>query len=493
MNRRRFLTAAMSLTGTGVSAEVLTSPIPKRRPDRIAGVSLARALTERVEEAGLRGRVSYLIADALSGHVLAQRFSSRAMPPASTAKALTAAYALDRLGPAFRFSTELIANGPIRDGQLQGDLCLVGSGDPLLSTDDLAGLAAELRALGVQEVTGGFKIWSGALPHIWEIDPAQPDHLRYSPSVSGLNLNFNRVRLGWAPGANGYKLSLDARTKRHIPPVSVIQARLSDRNLPVFDHVYDDQSQAERWSLARSALNGAGARWLPVRQSGDFAADVFRYFAGQQGIALPRAERLNVRPNGAILASHISQPLSEILRGLLRYSTNISAEAVGLRASLSEADIARVEDLPASGAMMTRWAEQGLGFRDSALRDHSGLSGLNQVTARDMVAALISLAPQGGLYQVLPPIGLVDSSGVAEPFGLKAKTGTLNFVSCLAGYIEPPSGRVLCFAILTDAPDRRANVAPEDREAPSGSAAWTRRSRIMQYDLVRLAAGHASV
>lgn len=492
MNRRRFLTAAMSLTGTGVSAEVLTSPIPRKRPERVAGVSLSRALAARVEEAGLRGRVSYLIADVDTGHVLAQRFPSRPMPPASTAKALTAAYALDRLGPAFRFTTELIATGPIRDGQLRGDLCLVGSGDPLLSTDDIAGLAGDLRALGVQEVSGGFKIWSGALPHIWEIDPAQPDHLRYSPSVSGLNLNFNRVRLGWAPSTNGYQLSLDARTKRHIPPVSVIKAGLSERNLPIFAHAYDTETQSERWSLARSALNGAGARWLPVRESGDFAADVFRYFAKEQGIALPRAERLRARPQGAILASHISPELSEILRGLLRYSTNISAEAVGLRASLAEADITQLPDLPASGAMMTDWAERNLDFRNSALRDHSGLSGLNQVTARDMVAALITLGPGGGLHQVLRSIGLVNKAGAAEPFKLKAKTGTLNFVSGLTGYIEIPSGRTLCFAILTDAPQRRANVAPDDRESPSGTAVWTRRSRNMQYDLVRLAAAHAS-
>lgn len=447
---------------------------------------LNRAAARRIAEARLGGRVSYLLADAQSGAVLDFAYPLRPMPPASTAKTVTAAYALDHLGPGHRFVTRLIATGPLRDGRLEGDLVLAGGGDPLLTTDHLALMAEAAHEAGLREVTGRFATWSGALPHIWEIDPAQPDHIRYNPSISGLNLNFNRVHFGWqARGAN-HDLSFDARTRVHVPSVSVIRGRTDTRSLPVFRHAYDAQAGLERWSVAQSALGTSGARWLPVRQSADYAAEVFQSFAAARGIALPRAMPLETAPQGAVLAAQVGDPLSSVLRGLLRYSTNITAETVGLSATTAARGGAPLASLGESAGLMTGWARGALGLRDSRFVDHSGLSGLSRATARDMVAALVRLGPEGPLTPVLRNITLTDAAGAPEPFRLLAKTGTLNFVSGLVGYVTTTQGRDLAFAVLTDAPERRAAVAPEDREAPAGTAGWTRRSREMQFDLVRI-------
>lgn len=132
-------------------------------------------------------------------------------------KALTAAYALDRLGAAHRFETRVLATGPVVGGVVQGDLLLVGSGDPVLDSDMLGDLAARLAAQGIRGVRGRYLAWGGALPALEQIDAEQPEFVGYNPALAGLNLNFNRVNFEWARAAQGWKLTMDARAERLCP------------------------------------------------------------------------------------------------------------------------------------------------------------------------------------------------------------------------------------------------------------------------------------
>lgn len=117
-----------------------------------------------VAAAQLGGRTSFVLADMKSGRVLAERGADLPMPPASTAKTVTSLYALETLGRGYRFSTRLLATGPIWGGTLKGDLILVGGGDPTLSSDNLGDIARALSAAGLKRVSGQFAVWAGALP-----------------------------------------------------------------------------------------------------------------------------------------------------------------------------------------------------------------------------------------------------------------------------------------------------------------------------------------
>lgn len=433
-----------------------------------------------VAAAGLSGDVCYVVADLRSGLVLEARGADRAMPPASTAKAITSLYALETLGPGYRFRTRLIATGPVAGGLIQGDLVLAGGGDPTLSTDDLGDLAARLAGTGVRGVTGRFLVWGGALPYASEIADDQPVHVGYNPAVSGLILNYNRVHFEWRRAGGGYQLSMDARGARFRPQAYTADVGLANRKTPLFS--YSKSGGKEHWTVASGALNKAGSRWLPVRDPDAYAGDVFQTLARAQGVPLPAPQPVRSLPGGTVLAEHASDSLPAILRDMMKYSTNLTAEAVGMTASAQRGAPA---GLGQSGPAMSDWLRARAGVAQAQFRDHSGLNAETRISAMDMVRALAQLGPQAGLRGLMKGFQLRDDSGrkvQGQSLRVDAKTGTLNFVSSLAGYMTAPDGTELVFAIFTGDVARRRRAART--EQPEGSTLWIKRSKILQSRLI---------
>lgn len=460
---RRFLMSGgvASLAGAAFANAPLTSLYPKLRPQAQV-LPTPNPAEELLLAAGLSGKISFVVADADSRQILEVKNPLLPLPPASVAKSLTALYSLDVLGERFRFQTRLLATGPLQNGRIMGDLVLQGGGDPTLNTDVLGDMAKALKALGVREVSGAFLIDANALPYVPVIDPGQPDHVGYNPSISGLNLNFNRVHFEWKKAAKGYDITMQARAKRFRPQVSVSTMQVIDRNLPVY--TYTTSKGIDRWTVARAALGKGGARWLPVRHPAMYAAEVFHTLARSYGILLPVPVQSATVQRGDVLVSHDSDPLPEMLKAMLKYSTNLTAEAIGMTAT--RARVGLFSTLPRSGRQMAVWLESLLATRRARFVDHSGLGDASRVSARDMVAALVKTGPYGTLRPLLKDIPVKNGKGEVlkgHPVRIQAKTGTLNFVSALAGYVTTAKGRNLAFAIFTADPERRANISRADR------------------------------
>lgn len=437
---------------------------------------------EIISNKNLSGRVSYAVANAETGEWVEQANAEVGTPPASVAKALTSLYALEYLGPDHRFETRLCATGGIVDGEVQGDLILVGGGDPTLETNGLAELAAELKAAGIIGVKGGFKVYEAALPMTPRIDPEQPDHVGYNPGVSGIALNYNRVHFEWKRESGKYTVTMDARSDRYRPDVAMAAMEVRDRSTPVY--TYEDRADRDVWTVAKGALGSGGARWLPVRKPGLYAGDVFATLAGAQGIRLDKPAIVDVLPPCETIVTRRSDDLRSILKDMLKYSTNLTAEMVGMAASVARKG--EVADLRASAAEMNAWAVEALGMQGPALVDHSGLGDDSRITARDMATAMLKMK-DGALRPILKQFVLRDGKGRPvpdHPIQVHAKTGTLNFVSGLAGYAETPDGTLLAFAIFAADEKVRAGISREEREGPPGARAWNSRAKRVQQALL---------
>ncbi|MGY9049103.1 hypothetical protein P775_21425 [Puniceibacterium antarcticum] len=482
-SRRAFLAALGAAVATPALAD---APLTSLRPMARGGTALARSLAPAealIAKARLDGMVGFAVADLATGLMLEEHEAETGMPPASVAKAMTASYALETLGADHVFGTQLILTGGLADGVVQGDLVLAGGGDPTLDTNGLASLAEQLKEVGVREVRGRFLVWGGALPFTAAIDPEQPDQVGYNPAVSGLSLNFNRVHFEWRKEGADYAVTMDARSDRYRPDVTMARMQIVPRAAPIY--TYQRRDGRDDWTVARSALGNDGARWLPVREPERYAGEVFQTFARSQGILLGTPELVTERPEGTVIAQLESAPLAVILHDMLKWSTNITAEMVGLAATIRRDGQARSQK--DSAAAMNAWAKETLGLGHVAMVDHSGLGDDSRIAAADMMKLMLNVRDRLGLKPLLKTVALRDSQGrptKGNPIQVHAKTGTLNFVSGLAGYVDLPDGTELAFAIFAANIPRRDKLNREERESPAGASGWNARAKGLQQALI---------
>lgn len=486
VTRRFFIGAAVaSLLPSGTFAN---APKVSLRPmARGQGKLLPKpqSVEEVIAAARLDGTVAFCVANTRTGAILETHEPDHPLPPASVAKALSAGYALSHLGPNYRFETRVMATGGVKDGVVQGDLILVGGGDPALDTDGLALLARRLSEAGVTGLKGAFKVWGGPYPFARVIDADQPEHVSYNPAVSGLNLNYNRVHFEWRQQGASYAVTMEARTDSLRPAVKMARMGIEPRTLPIY--TYADRNGRDDWTVAKSALGKGGSRWLPVRKPELYAGEVFQSLVKARGITLPAPEVVQALPAGALRVAKIdSLPMVDLLHDMLKWSTNLTAEIVGLTASarrLGRWPVSSEE----SASEMNKWAAESLGVKTLALVDHSGLADRSRVKAADMMAALLALHKSQDLKPLMKEFQMRDGNRkVVEnhPIKVHAKTGTLNFVSGLAGFADLPGGTELVFAIFTANMDRRATLSMDERESPEGGSAWNTRAKTLQQKLI---------
>ena len=220
-----------------------------------------------------------------------------------------------------------------------------------------------------------------------------------------------------------------------------------------------------------------------MRNPSAYAGEVFRYFAEQKGISLGPAKILKTAPKGTVVAVDYSAPLTKQLVAMLKFSTNLSAETIGIMASQKAGT--KAGSTRDSARAMLDWFGQTDGGK---FIDHSGLSVKSRLSAVDMVRFLARRDAQVYLKPMLKEVELRNQDWKKAPIpGSKivAKTGTLNFTSALAGYLDTASGGAYAFAIFTHDSKKHGGIPKLQRDRAPGAKTWARASRIMQHQLLR--------
>lgn len=421
---------------------------------------------------GTDARWSILARSLDRGETLYSRDPGEALAPASNLKLFTSAAALEYLGPDYRFSTFMAANGPIRDGVLMGDLYLYGTGDPTLGTRfaetpaaALVGLADSLMALGVREIRGDI-IGDGSYftgPRTgagW-----QSDYMNawYAAPAGALSVHENIVRVEVSSSDTG---ALEFDFTPGGEGVAVRHDTTQSGQLRVRRMEYDGPIVV----LGRSGRSRSHA--VSVADSEVYAATLFRDVLTERGIALrgsargitdPAESRITsgkVFPGDLdedrplqVLAVHRSEPVRDLLEVVNHQSHNFYSEqllrAVGRVATgdgSAEGGSAAVE------ALLERAGADTAGIR---VVDGCGLSPLNRANAGSFVALLDYMAssPHAGPFmESLPVAGEARRfrrmGGTAAGGNLRAKTGTIEGVSALSGYVTTANGERIAFSIL---------------------------------------------
>jgi D-alanyl-D-alanine carboxypeptidase/D-alanyl-D-alanine-endopeptidase (penicillin-binding protein 4) len=269
---------------------------------------------------------------------------------------------------------------------------------------------------------------------------------------------------------------MEARSARYRPAVRMARMQVVDRQGPVY--TYAERDGRDEWTVARAALGSAGARWLPVRRPALYAGEVFQALARAEGLILGDVLIAADLPEGEVLVEHQSAPLDEILRDMLLYSTNSTAELVGMAASTARGGVP--VDLKASAARMNAWTGLFVDDRPPAFEDHSGLGDDSRISAALMAKAMVKAGHDGALRELMKGFPIEDMPNAP----VQAKTGTLNFVNALTGYVDAPDGTELAFAIFCADVERRDALPMSQRERPEGGRSYAGRARHLQRELI---------
>ncbi len=433
-----------------------------------------------LHRARMDGQAGVLVVSLDHGDTLFIHNPDLPLAPASNQKLFTTFAALHYLGPSFRYNTYLLATGPVREGVLEGDLVLYGTGDPTLSdrfgARVLEAFADTLAHMGIREIRGaviGDASYFGGdgIGIGW-----QPEYSNaiYAAPASALSFSENVALVEIRPGAAG-----DAAAVRIAPggdgleivnrAVTVAQGRT---RVSVGRASYDGPLMVQG-QVSRSA--GAVRYAVPVADPPFFAAGALREAmearhiavrggtrAVHDGEASPVAGRSLFAPTLErdaalhVLAIHTSPPLIDVLEVINKRSQNFMAEQVLRTVGRVVAGDGTVQG--GTGTVM-RFAADVLRVDTTQVRlfDGSGLSPLNRTTASAMVR-LLAFAAHSPMWkaflQTLPEVGARDGmhrmTGTPAQGRVWAKTGTINHVSALSGYVRTAGGELLEFSIVNN-------------------------------------------
>jgi D-alanyl-D-alanine carboxypeptidase/D-alanyl-D-alanine-endopeptidase (penicillin-binding protein 4) len=455
--------------GTARVARAVALPVMPWTSPR-GGAELSSDLGTMLDARVRGGKWGVMVVSLTRGDTLFARNAGEMMLPASTMKLFSTGAALDRFGPEYTFSTDVLrdqAVGP--DGTLGGNIYLRGDGDPSMSSRfwkdanlPMNTLARSIAAAGVKHVKGDLVYDASAFDDQKIPDGWKTSYLgaAYAARVSALSLNENLVWVVVQPEGRTAKVTLEPATST-IPVNSTVRV-VGGRGGRISAHRSADGTMQVSGSIG--ANSGPLKYSLVVDDPAQFTGGALRAALQAAGVTVDGAVRPGKTPATAQkIAGFASPPLSQIISEMNRESINVVAELLFRDAARATAPGGQ-SSADAGLANMRTFLQTKVGANPAAIdvSDGSGLSTLDRLTPRTMIQ-LLSYAHRGpwssAFHGSLPVAGeseLLRKRMRSTPAqgNLHAKTGTTNDVVGLGGYVTAKDGEIVAFSFLYNGNDR---------------------------------------
>ncbi|WP_344951299.1 D-alanyl-D-alanine carboxypeptidase/D-alanyl-D-alanine endopeptidase [Sphaerisporangium flaviroseum] len=455
------LLAAVLLTLTVTWA----SGVPAGAADPTPGVTdLVKDIDQILSASNLAvARSGVVVRSAETGEQLYAQDTGKIFLPASNAKLLTSAAAVDTLGLDYRFTTSVLSSGRRVGSTLAGDLYLKGTGDPTMLATDYDALAAKVAGSGVKLVAGRLvadDTWFDDVrlgtDWAWDDEPyyyaAQISALTASPDT---DYDAGSVIVSVAPGD-----AAGAPAKVTTTPETDYLKIENRATTGAETDVLVNRLHGTNKVVITGTVAEEYDEWVTVDDPTGYSASLFRKALAKHGVRVLGTTGRGATPAAATsVAQKESMPLSELLVPFMKLSNNMHAEI------LTKAMGRKVSGKGTwdAGLAVTLGFAAKNGVKAVRLRDGSGLSRLDGVTPGDLAAYLIAMRSKPWYktwYDALPIAGNADRltggtlrsrmAGTPAAGNVHAKTGSLTSVTGLSGYVTSADGEPLVFSILTN-------------------------------------------
>ena len=385
--------------------------------------------------------------------------------PASNMKLLTSASALINLGEDYSFQTDLFHTGVINESTLYGDIYVVGGFDPDFTEKDLDSLVSVVKSLGIQGITGGIygdiskkdsMYWGKGW--MWDDDP-EPS----APYLSSLNINDNSIEVF----VEGSKIDSPAVITL-IPNTDFV--KVENNTVTVDPDADEDFFITRDWVDRKNTILVEGKiRKAEVLDSSEHLSKVnllypekyfltlFKEKLEKEGIHIDKPIAVRSFSENTVYLTSIYRSIDTVLSDLNKESDNLNAEMLIYAMAYKDSGAPAIGD---NGLAAVERFIDSLGFNsdDYFIADGSGVSHYNLVSAELLLELLKYMYyNQNDIFKLF-----YNSLAVAGDDGtlknrmqntpaqnkVHAKTGTLNGVSNLSGYVTAENGHLFAFSIL---------------------------------------------
>lgn len=427
---------------------------------------LVRGLNEALNRSPLdASRVAVQVVSLDSADVVFAHNADELLNPASNVKLVTTAAALARLGPEFQFTTEFACSQRVVNGECPV-LYIRGRGDPMLYTERIYGIAGELKHRGLRKI-GRIVVDDSYFDDVrggpgWDQENTANSDRAYMAPAGALSINHNTVAIYVSPGAQAghrAKIELEPASDFFIVDNQVVTVPLRSRGRINPSSVPAGNRQRVRVTGRLPLGRRPAVFYRKVDNPPMYAGETFKAVFIERGIQVPGNVRLGIVPEGAVeLYTSYSRSLGEVVRELNKMSNNFMAEQV-LKALGAE-----VKGPPGTWgkgvSAVEEWlAEIGIPKGSFVMQNGSGLNDTNRFSVSQLTRLLASVESRSWFFPEyaasLPVAGRdgtlrnrLDETLAAGR--LRGKTGTLENVTALSGYMRLASGERLAYAIVVN-------------------------------------------
>lgn len=412
--------------------------------------------------------IGFCVLDAATGTLVAEYNARQQLVPASTLKVVTTTAALGLLGGNFRYETKLLYSGELdtHSGVLNGDLVILGSGDPSLqsayflrdSNSVTDTWAAVLKQKGLREIRGRIVADASCFQHRVPPDWIWGDIGNYFGAVPcGLSFNDNKFSIVYASGAAGSTASVTGVYPNYLNRTLTVSSSVTARGSQNEAYVFGDPfgyAKEVRGTIPPNKTNYAVEAALP--DPALLCAEALWRSLKKQGIVCPQNSLVTTytaAPPAAprrLMYTHYSPLLDNLVLYTNLKSDNLYCESLLL--TLGNGD--RENGV---NAVKNYWQQRGLDVSQLYMADGSGLSRANTLSPYFQSQLLSKMYRDSLHYRAfdasLPRAGKNGSManvgrGTGIENNLRAKTGYINRVRGYCGYLRTKTGRQLCFSVL---------------------------------------------